>query len=246
MANYVALSSETHRTTRVVTDRGARYGEDIHFLPVIADELRHLVLDYPVFLMKDPQTGQFGLFALLGFEPGENLFLEGDRWDAAYLPAHVRRQPFMVAFRGKPDEVPKPGETVVTIDMDSERVRASEGERLFDDEGKATPYLERISQILSGLVSGMESSRGLIDQLAEHDLIESAQLNITFADGEQKRFEGLYTINEEKYRDLGPQSLDALHRSGALEAATLMTASVGHVQKLIDRRNERKAASSAS
>ena len=98
MANPVALNNKTHRDLRVITSRGAGFGENIHIVPVIADELGNLVLDYPVCLIKDPETGRFKMSALLGFDPGENLYLEGDRWNALYVPLHVQRQPFMVGY----------------------------------------------------------------------------------------------------------------------------------------------------
>lgn len=241
MANYVPLHNETHRNIRIITSRGADYGENIHFVPVVADELRSVVLDYPVFLIKDPDTGQFGLNALLGFEPGENLFLEDDRWNAVYVPAHVRRQPFMVGVQGKPGDEKTPQNTFITINTDSPRVSEEEGERLFDDEGMATPYLENTSRMVFGLMNGVENSKIFIDWLAEKDLIESAQLNVTFGSGEQKRFDGLYTVNDEKMAELDSEIVQGMYKTGYLQACELITASTGQMQRLIDLKNEKAA-----
>ena len=78
MTNFTILDKNKHRDLRVITDRGAEFGENTHLVPVIAEELHTLILEYPVCLLKNDDTGQFGLHALLGFEAGENLFLTGD------------------------------------------------------------------------------------------------------------------------------------------------------------------------
>lgn len=242
MADNVVLSSDRHRDFRVITSRGADYGENVHFVPVIADELSRLVLEYPVCLMKDNETDQFGLYAMLGFEPGENLFLKGDTWDGAYIPLNIRRQPFMVALTAEPGEEPTPEKTVITIDMDSKRVQDSEGESLFNEDGSWTPFLQGVGQLLSGLAPGIKRTDAFIAALTEHHLIEPAQLTVAFADGEQRRFDGLYSVNDEKLRELSGDTLEDLHSKGYLQASYLIIASIGHVQKLIERKNALLAA----
>lgn len=237
MVNPVALHNKTHRNTRIITIRGAEFGENIHFVPVMGDELRHLVLDYLVCFMKDPETGQFSLFALLGFEPGENLYLRGEQWNASYVPLHIRRQPFLVA---RPPEGSS-GKAVISLDMDSARVQELSGEALFNEDGSNTPYLDQVIQVMSALIAGTDSTKAFIETVSGLDLIAPAQLNITFADGEQKRFEGLYNISEEKLHELTGDKLEQLHKRGFLEACTLMMASMGQVQRLIDLRNAQRA-----
>ncbi len=242
MADNVMLSSDRHRGIRVITSRGADYGENVHFVPVIADELSSLVLEYPTCLIKNDDTGRFGLHAMLGFEPGENLFLNGDVWEGTYIPLHIRRQPFMVALTGEEGEEPTPETTVITIDMDSKRVQESEGEALFNEDGSWTPYLQGVSELLSGLVPGLMRTDAFIAALEEHDLIEPAQLTVTFAGGEQRRFEGIYTVSEKKLGELEGDTLKDLQNKGYLQASYLMLASIGHVQKLIDRKYALSAA----
>lgn len=242
MANPVALNRDAHQNLRVITSRGARFGENVHIVPVVADELGSLVLDYPVCLVKNQETGQFGLSALLGFEPGENLYLQGDQWDAGYVPLHVRRQPFMLGFSSPDGEGRKQENALITIDLDSKRVQETEGESLFADDGIPTSYLQNIQNLLAGLMAGNESTKAFIDSLSEHELIEPALLNITFADGEQKRYEGIYTVSDQKLAELTGDTLQELHVRGYLQASYLLIASLGHVTKLISRKNVRRTA----
>lgn len=242
MANPVQLSYEMHHRLRVITARGAEFGENVHIVPVIADEMVRLVLEYAVCLIKDPETGQFNLSVLLGFEPGENLYLNGDQWDASYVPLHVRRQPFMVGYASATAGDGEPGQAVVTVDLDSKRVQQSEGELLFREDGSNTPFLDDINKLLAALMSGIDSTKAFIDALADNDLIEAAQIKITFADGEQKSYDGIYTVNDEKLAELKGDALQDMHARGFLQASSLLMVSLGHVTNLISRKNARHAA----
>ncbi|WP_111979913.1 SapC family protein [Algibacillus agarilyticus] len=239
MTQFTMLDKETHRNTRIITDRGAQYGENIHLVPVIADELATLILEYPVCLIKSNETGQFGLQALLGFEAEENLYLDGDTWHANYLPLHIRRQPFMVAVKGAEGEQPTPENTLITLNTHNPRVQEQTGERLFDEQGECTPFMNSINDMLATVVSGMISTESFIKTLTTYDLIEQVHLNVSFVGGEQKRFDGIYTINETKLQQLTPQQLSELNSKGYLQACYLLLASMGHVQKLITLKRKR-------
>ena len=242
MSNFVTLDKNIHKNTRILTERGAEFGENTHLLPVICEELNKLVLEYPICLIKDNNTGQFGLQALLGFEVGENLFLQGNHWSANYLPLHIKRQPFMVGVNAKQGEQPTADNTVITLNTDSARVQEVSGERIFDDEGNITPFMQEMNNILSTLVNGILRTEQFIKTLSEYDLIEAIQLTVTFKDGEEKRFDGIYTINENKLKQLTPEALKILHDKGYLQACYLLMASMGHVQKLITLKRQQLTA----
>jgi len=238
MANFTILDNKTHKNTRVITGRGAEFGESIHLVPVIAAELNKLILEYPVCLIKDNDTGQFGLSALLGFEVGENLFLNKNKWEANYVPLHIKRQPFMVRINAPIGVKPSTENTVITINMDNTRVQESQGELLFDDKGNITPYMEEINNQLALLVNGMILTEDFIKTLSEYDLIEAVQLTVTF-NNEDKNFEGIYTINEDKLKLLSADILTRLHQKGYLQASYLLIASIGNIQKLIGLKRKR-------
>ncbi|MFC7292758.1 SapC family protein [Hirschia litorea] len=234
MPNSVMLSKDTHLKTRVITDRGSQYGEGVHIVPVLATELRSLVLDFPICLLKDGETGQFGLYAFLGFDAGENLFLQGDKWTSSYVPLNVRRQPFMVGFSQQEGETEN---AVVTIDMDSPRVQEEAGEALFTEEGEPTQFLKDVEQLLSNMVAGSKATEVFIKSLIDHELVEPIKLNVTFNNGEEKSYDGMYTVNEEKLAKLDAGPLQELHAKGYLQASYHLLSSMGHIRKLIEYKN---------
>lgn len=236
MAKTEVLDDKAHRDLRVITERGREYGESIHFVPVIAEELSSLVLEYPVCLMKDPETGQFGLFALLGFDSGENLFLEGNTWKASYFPLHIRRQPFVIVRA--PSEDGEKERVLLAFDRENKRVQKEKGERIFNEDGSNSEYLGQVNQLMSQLLGGMESTAKFLSSLSDFDLIEPVSVNLMDPSGEKKSYDGLYTLSHEKLQLLDAAELHSLNQMGYLQAAFLLYASMGHLQKLVKWKTE--------
>ena len=236
MSNVELLNPKQHQSIRVFATPSATTGGNIHFVPVVADELRALCTEYPVFFMKDENTGQFGLNALLGFQPGENCFLSPDGWRAHYMPLHLRCQPFKVALKSGD----KPHQGAVAIDMASPRIvkdtqQHETVESLFNTQGAPTDYLQHITALLSKLMSGIEATQGFIEQLLTHKLITPRALDIKFPDGEQKRFTGFYSLDEQALQALSGKQLEDFHKKGFLQASHLILASGNNLQSLIDK-----------
>ncbi len=233
------LDPVEHKNVTVITSRGEKFGEKTNIVPVIADELRSLVTEYSVCFLKDPNTGRFGLYALTGLEPGTNLYLKNDQWQASYLPLHVRRQPFLMGITGNENEKPTRDNTVVTIQLEHKRVTEEGGERLFDEQGNATEYLKSITAILGRLLQGLPKTDAFVDALIEHSLIEQLQLKVTMSDGNQKNLQGFYGINEEKLAALRGQTLEDFFSKGYIQACHMLITSIGHIQKLVHWENNR-------
>ncbi len=235
MVNPELLTVDQHKNIRVVTGHGEKYGENVHLVPVLAAELRSLVLEFPVYFLKNPDTGKFELYAMLGFEPGENLYLDGDKWTSVYLPLNIRRQPFMVGLSNRTTGAVGEERAVITIDMDSKLVSQVEGEPLFNEDGTRSLYLNRVEQVLSSMISGSEATEKFVEFLSEKDLIEGVKLDVDF-NGQEKSFQGMYTINEDKLKELKGKDLADMHKNGYLMAAQLMLVSIGNVRKMVDRK----------
>ena len=64
---------------RVHAQAAAHYGDNQRFVPVVVNEFHALAMHYPILFSKDADTGQFYCGAMLGFDEGENLFLDEHR-----------------------------------------------------------------------------------------------------------------------------------------------------------------------
>lgn len=174
---------------------------------------------------------------MFGFEPGENLFLDGDRWDARYRPLALEIQPFLIGHPATPG-----GDKQVHLDLDSPRIApGGEGVRVFDDLGRATPYLETLAAQLGELDAGWQASEGFFAALARHELLEPLTLEITLPDGSINRLVGYHGIAEERLQQLDASALGELHVDGHLLAVFMALASLANVSELIDRKSRRDA-----
>ncbi|ESQ85785.1 hypothetical protein AEAC466_01010 [Asticcacaulis sp. AC466] len=229
MVNQVPLSHEVHSGLRIMTHPSARFGSQVGFVGVIPREYTRLVAHYPIFFRKNAENGRFEPGVLLGFNSSENLFLIDERWDAAYAPLHIQRQPFLIAQAGE--------DHVVTLDIDSPRVQREQGELMFHDDGRATDYLQRITSVLTDLAEGTRPAYDYAAKLAEYDLIESIRIDVQFVDHSEVKLEGLYAVSAEKLQALAGDKLVELRDLGYLTWAYYQLASMSHVAGLVARKN---------
>jgi hypothetical protein len=233
MSQYEVLNKEKHRQLRIKTGYGAALGDAVMYVMTYPMEFRDIQSCYPILFTKDPNTGGFFAAAVFGFEADQNLFLQDDGWDASYIPAMVRRQPFLIATGGEDDKATP----VVSLDLDHPRVSQDEGEALFDNEGGSTGFLDQKIALLDKLHRGLQHSSGFIDTLLQHELLEQITLDIAFNDGSKKSVQGFYSIAEERLYQLKGDVLESLNQAGYLQAAFMAVASLSRMRDIIERRN---------
>ncbi len=231
--NTVLLDNVTHRDLRIVTTRGAAWGDDQMSSPVFLTEFRSAQAYYPIVLQRSGEGGGFHPVALMGLRTGENLFLDARGWDAHYIPLAIERGPFMI---GRGDN-----ELMVHLDMDSPRIGHGEGAPVFLPHGGASEFLERINSVLLTIHQGVEALPAFNDALARHGLVESFVMDVEAADGSNSRLAGFFAIDEARLAALDAPALAELHAAGYLSAIYMMVASIAHFRDLIERYNRRLA-----
>lgn len=233
MSRTVQLNNVDHRHLRVDTGHGAALGDDVMWAITFPAEFRNVQANYPIVFGKSAD-GELQPLALFGFTHGQNLFLDGDRWDASYIPLTIERQPFLIGRSAD--------EMLMHIDLDHPRVDSTHGEPLFLPHGGTSEYLERASSVLNTIHQGLQGNAPFVAALLEHALLEPFVLDIRLDDGSDNRLSGYYAINEERLRQLDGDAFAALGRAGHLEPVYMMLASVVRFRDLIDRVNRAGAA----
>lgn len=234
MSDHALLDSNTHRDLRIQTGRGVGVGDAVMCCVAMPDEFRKVQGDYPILFRRDTDRDAFAALAMFGFENGENLFLDGDRWDAGYIPLAIDIQPFLIG--GTPDQS---GEKQVHVDMASPRIADGEGTRVFDDDGRPTPYLESIADKLGALDTGFRASGEFCAALRRHGLLEPLTLEITLDDGSINRLVGFHAIDEARLAALDAAALGELNDADHLMPIFMAVASIGRLRDLIARKNRR-------
>jgi len=227
MTHIVPLNKETHRSLRVDARAAAAYGDNQRFTHVIVNEFPHLVVHYPILFSKDANTGEFYCGVMLGFDEGENLFLEEWRDLEFYRPLGLQRVPFYAHGSD------------VAIDLDHPRVGVEGGTALFTEFGEPTRYLQSIIWAFQDLSSGITVTRYFIARLLELKLIEPISIEAEFDDGVTRDCAGLYTVNQEALSALPDQVVVELFRRGYLRLMHLMIASLKQFPVLARKKNGR-------
>ena len=228
MAKTVLLNNIDHKDLRIITTRGADYGDDVMFAPTFPAEFRSIQAHYPIVFRKTAE-GEFQPIALFGFEDRQNLFLTSGGWDATYVPLTIERLPFLIGKSGS--------ELMIHLDIENPRVSRTAGEPLFLAHGGTTEFVERMNSVLLAIHEGFEHTPRFIAALLEHQLLESFVLDISLSDGSQNRLTGFYAINEERLAAVGSAALETLHKAGHLQAIYMSFASLSQFRALIERRN---------
>lgn len=235
---HALLSTEAHRDLRVTTGAGTVPSDAVMSCIIVPDEFRRVQHDYLILFRRDPERDQFTALAMFGFEAGENLYLEDGRWDAGYRPLAMSIQPFLIGGNPGDKEAKQ-----VHIDLGHARIVADGGEgmRVFDDEGRPSPYLETMIDRLGALDSGFERTAEFFAALKRHDLLEPMSLDVSLEDGTTNRLVGFHVIDEDKLRALGAAALGELHAEGHLLPIFMALASIANLDALVARKNRRNA-----
>ena len=244
MTNAVLLNNVDHQDLRVITRHGPEYGDGINQVLIFPTEFEDIQREYPILFRKDA-NGEYQSVALLGLDRDENLFLDGERWQASYVPAVRRRGPFMIGLQEREEGGQARREPMIHVDLDHPRISRAEGEPLFLPHGGNSPYLEQVAAVLRLIHQGLEVSAPMFAAFEALALIRPVSIEIEVDDTGKYVLPDFLTIDEARLATLDGPALERLHKGGFLRAAFLAAASLGNVARLIERKNRRRAGGSA-
>ncbi|WP_096086602.1 SapC family protein [Agaribacterium haliotis] len=234
-AQLELLSPEIHRDLHVDVNN---YDDDafkVNASYALAGEVASLAHDYPIFVTKAGPADTYQFTALLGFESGENLFVEQGQWRASFMPIDIIRRPFQIML----PEGQSSGEGQIAVDRSSLRLQGTHGMPLFDEEGKASAYLQRIQTAFAQLMSNNKSSAAMAKNLVDLALVSPVKLTLSLKDDDKLQLPEVFSVDEEKLKLLDEKTLVDCHKSGALQLCYLMISSLAHLEKMIGWKNQR-------
>lgn len=226
-----------------VAVRGIPELDNVNQTLVVPTEFEDVQREFPIFIRKDDR-GEYVAVALLGFDKGENLFLEGGQWISNYVPAVHRRGPFFLG----PKKTDQAGESsaalAVHVDLDDPRVGAEGGEPLFKEHGGNSAYLDHVTRTLGVIRDGLAAAPQMFAMLDELGLIQPIEVEVQLDDGKSYRLPSFFTVGADQFQALGGAQLERLNRSGLLAATIFIRSSLPNINRLIDlkKRAMREAA----
>jgi len=236
--HLVELSRQDHSELKINSGLAEASAARQHLIPIVASEFRKAATQYPIVFANNAETGRFAPFVLNGLEPEENLFWSGTKLDAAYVPLNIRRRPFFVGMAE-----PSSGATdnVLCIDIESSCITASGSKSIVNADGSDSPYLKEILSIIGQLVDGQKRTSSFINTALSLDLLCPIVLDIVLEDGKSLHVEGLYSIDEDRFRSLGKDKVEILWNEGLMDLIFSVIISTGQISNLIRLRNERES-----
>ena len=242
----VPLNRTDHKDLRLKGVPNVKFAMNVHSVPITGAEFGAAARDLLiVFAGNDLATA--GPVALLGLRENENLYVDADgQWAPnTYIPAFVRRYPFVLAE--KPAGQEGGDDFTVFLDERYEGFDTTEGERLFKEDGTDTEMLTRAVGFLGEFQQNVTRTKWFVEQLNKHDLLESRNIRLQQngkdgAEGRSINLNGLFVINEEKRRALDEKTAHEFAREGVFGWIYGHLLSLSNIDRLTQRLSVREQA----
>jgi hypothetical protein len=210
--NPIFLNSVAHKSLRVAPVGNYRFAGALNSVLIVGQEFLEAAKLYPLVFTKG-ETGEIVPVAMLGLRNEENLFVgkDGNWREGTYIPAYVRRYPFILA-----SNVGQDGSFAVCVDSHYEGFGSEKGMPLFDERGGETPEFRKIIEFLRNFQNQYENTRDLVKLLEEYRLFKEISANITLPAGEKIGVGGLMMVDEEAMFKLDDERIIHLFRVGYL------------------------------
>lgn len=224
----VPVSAARHRDACVEVGADYAFASKINSVPLMAVEFPAAAAEYAIVFAGAQDAVMPAV--ILGVRGNENLYLNGQGgWSASYLPAFVRRYPFI--FSTTDD-----GKTfMLCVDEAFPGFnRAARGQRLIADDGKATPYVENVLRFLQEYQAQFNRTREFCRKVKELDLLEPMQAQIELS-GERLSLRGFWAVNRAKLKALSGEQLAQLAKTDELELLYTHLHSMRNFNSLKDR-----------
>ena len=225
----VPVSASRHGKVSLLPGADYAFSAQVNSVPLMAAEFLAAADEYAiVFTLAGEDVVPM---VVLGVRNDQNVYLTADKqWKAKYIPAFIRRYPFV--FSSSAD-----GKTLtLCIDESHPGVnRDGLGERFFGDDGKPSPYVERVLKFLQEYQAHYDRTLKFGRRIKELDLLEPMQAQVTTPKGNKLSLSGFHGVNRAKLRALDGAALASIAKTDELELLYLQLHSMRNFNEVKDR-----------
>ena len=229
--NLVPLSSQLHPRHGIAQREGFDFAKPVNAIPVTVDEFALVQRHYPlVFGMGEGAAP----LALVGLANGDNLFIdEQGQWKPeTYVPAYVRRYPFMLAKL-----MPESENLSLVFDDTTPQIAEGIGEPLFEGE-EPTEMTRNILAFCEQFEQAIDRTRAFMDEIIKLDLLMDGEVSIQPpGDVPPVVYRGFRMVNEDKLRELRGDQARKLVQNGIMGLLYAHLMSLSHIADLYGKAN---------
>ncbi len=234
----VPLDRAAHRDLRIkpqATDWSIAAA--MNSMPVLAVEFGDLCRDYPILFVRtgSDTTASVAPIAVFGLAAQENLFFDGGRWRAHYMPTALVSYPFSIA------RIDGQEQKALCIDMAWPGFSRTEGTALFNDDGSLGTHLQAMQTQLDKLDFEARRTAEMCQWLVDKQLLRDMRFDADLPDGQKLLVEGFLTIDDAKFAALDDADVVSMFRNGLMRMVQAHQISMVNMRKLVQWRLERAA-----
>jgi hypothetical protein len=211
--DLLPLNSINHKDWKVGPLNDAGFMANTHALPLTVEEFMDAQRHFPIVFTVGENPVPI---ALMGLNEGVNTFMGEDNKlvSEVYLPAYVRRYPFMLA-RLQPDA----DELSLCFDPSVKNIgKGVQGQDLFTEAGEPTENTRNILEFCRQFEEAGQRTQAFIKILQDMNLLMDGEVAITRGDQPDTPFiyRGFQMVDEAKLRELPTEKLEEIHKNGIL------------------------------
>ncbi|MGN6328700.1 MAG: SapC family protein [Rhodanobacter sp.] len=239
----VPLNRNAHKDLRLKPLESLKFAISAHSVPLTGAEFAVAARDMMI-VFGGKTIAEAGPLAVLGLRENENLYVDAEgRWERdAYIPAFVRRYPFVLAEKPAGAEG---DDFTVFLDEAYSGFNTSEGERLFKEDGSNSEMLTKAVGFLGEFQDQVARTKWFMEQLVKHDLLEPRSLRLEKG-GKTINLNGLFMVNEDKLRALDAATTQELLVSGAMGWIYAHLLSLVNIDRVAQRLSVREQGEAAN
>ena len=194
-------------------DRPFGFASQTNVVPLTVGEFPIAGINYPIIFAGD----RYQPLAVMGIRQGTNLFVgpDGAYEIGAYIPAYIRRYPFVLANDQSRDTL------VVCIDRAAQMLGEDYDLAFFNEAGEPTDYTNGCIQFCNDFENEGRRTEAFVTLLRELDLFETARAsfapnNPDGTPGEPQPIAEYFAVSETRLKALPPEKLLELVGNGAV------------------------------
>ncbi len=232
------IDSKVHAKFGLKKNFGFGFTEGVNAVPINLIEMPQVCHVYPIAFSPD---GNATPVAILGLRDGENLFLEnkGTWLEQSYIPAYIRRYPFIFS------ELPDTDQLTLCVDMDDKIVHENADQPFFSKDGEPTELAQNALEFCKSYHSAAQQTMDFSKALADADILVDREAQINVAGNRRISFSGFKIIDEKKLASLDDKTFLEWRQKGYLPfiyAHLFSGAQWQRLTTLLNNRLEKEAA----
>ncbi len=207
--NPVPLDAKKHNELSLKKNFGFKFTQGVNAVPVNMVEMTQICCYYPIAFSPDQNATPV---AILGLRDNENLFLndENEWLSGSYIPAYVRRYPFIFS------EVPNSEQLTLCIDDTKDIVEKNGEQKFFNEDGKPSQLSVNALEFCKSYHAAAQETIKFGKALSELGLLTQKEVQINVSGNRRINFSGFQIIDEKKFAALDDAAFAQLRKDGWL------------------------------